>query len=120
MNKKAFTLAELLGVIVLLGIVAIIAVTTITTSLKEGREKTCLAQKQNIIEAAKAWVIDNPYVDKTLSVKDLQIQGYLEAEFKNPMTGDNYSEYSKVTIRYDAETQKYSYSYEPDPIDKCE
>ena len=62
MNKKAFTLAELLGVIVILGIIGTIAVTAIDRNIKNSRYQTCLTQEQNLIEGAKTLITEHPEV----------------------------------------------------------
>ena len=116
MNKKGFTLAELLGVIVLLSIVSVIAITTIDTKIKEGREKTCEVQEKSIIEAAKAYTIDNP--DKLpvgapseISINKLINDGYLDKDFKNPITERKYNDGSIVQIRLIDKNYVYSVAY---------
>ena len=42
--KKGFTLAELMGVIVILGIIATIVTLAIDSSIKNSRYETCLVQ----------------------------------------------------------------------------
>ena len=37
--KKGFTLAELLGVIIILGVIALISITAITNTMKENKEE---------------------------------------------------------------------------------
>ena len=118
MNKKGFTLVELLGVLILLSIISIIAVTAISARLKESHINTCKAQEKNIIEAAKTYIIDHPDFLGGISVADLQGNGYLDEEFINPMTGSNYNNDSKVIVNY--ENSKYSYIFVPQGEDKCE
>lgn len=119
MNKKGFTLAELLGVIVLLSIISIIAITTVDVKLKEGRKKTCKAQEKNIIEGAKTWLIDNPNTDsRNLSITDLKEKGYLEDDLLSPMTEKEYDENSIVKIT--KTEKKYNIEFSPSNNDKCE
>ncbi len=119
MNKKGFTLAELLGVIVLLSIISLIAISTVDKHIKEGKIKTCKAQEKNIIEGAKIWLIDNPNTQTAeLTISELQSQGYLESDFKNPMTDEDYKENTKVEI---TKNGKYTYHVKYASDDKgCE
>ena len=114
MNKKGFTLAELLGVIVLLSIISIIAITTVDVKLKEGRIKTCKAQEKNIFEGAKTWLIDNPNdlnESKNVTIQALKDGGYLEEDLKNPMTDENYKDGTTVVITKNGEKYEYEISY---------
>ncbi len=117
-NKKGFTLAELMAVIVILGLIAVIATTTVDRSIKNSRYETCQAQEKNIIEGAKMWAIDNASLlptagaSKTLNVKnDLQDGNvvYVEEALKSPMTNEEYSNGTSVKITSSNGT---SYAYE--------
>lgn len=113
--NKGFTLAELLGVVVILSVLSLIAVTTVDTKLKEGRTKTCLAQQTNIIEGAKAWTIDNPNVSNNtkLYVKsDLEAGGYIEDNLINPMTDKVYTDSTYVLVNVSG----YNYTYKVEYI----
>ncbi|MBR2588644.1 MAG: prepilin-type N-terminal cleavage/methylation domain-containing protein [Bacilli bacterium] len=108
MNKKGFTLAELLGVIVILGIIGMISIGVIERNIKEGRYKTCKAQEKNIIEGAKMWKIDNP-ADETNCVKIsvLKQYGYIDEDLKNPVTEEDYNSDTCVNIN----TNNYTVTY---------
>ncbi len=116
--NKGFTLAELMAVIVILGIIAVIATTTVDRSIKNSRYETCLAQEKNIIEGAKMWATDNASLlpstggSKTLDVKnDLQNGStvYVEEGLKSPMTNEEYSNGTSVKI---SSSNGTSYEYE--------
>lgn len=68
-NKKGFTLVELIGVIALLAVVALITIPIMTNSIKKSKEKTYIAQVKNIISSAKKWVVANgPKSDKEFNI----------------------------------------------------
>lgn len=115
---KGFTLAELLGVIVLLGIISIIAIGTVDRNIKEGRKKTCKTQETNIIEGAKMWLIDNPNTPSIeLTISELQNGGYIDDNLLSPMTEEEYDENSIVVITKG--TNKYNVTFNPVGKDRC-
>ena len=109
MNNKGFTLIELLGVIVLLSVLGIIAISTIDKNIKDGRVKTCKTQEKNIIEGAKTYTIDNPNFTGNLTVGTLKSDGYIKKDLVNPMTDNQYNNSSYVTVSYNSTTNKYTY-----------
>ncbi|MBR3337138.1 MAG: prepilin-type N-terminal cleavage/methylation domain-containing protein, partial [Bacillus sp. (in: Bacteria)] len=125
MNKKGFTLAELLGVIILLSIIAIIAISTTGTNLEEGRQKACLAQGKNIIEAMKAYMVDNPNelpadenIEFSKKVEFLITHGYLAEDFTNPSTEKKYADDTYAVVMLRGSNYIYRVRYTPD--DKCD
>lgn len=95
MNKKGFTLVELLAVIVLLGLVALIAAPAITGIIKKSKDSLSDSQKTSIELSAKNWATDNmlklPEYDGQcicVSLRTLQAGGYADLEVKDPKTGD--------------------------------
>ncbi len=61
MNKKGFTLIELITVIALLAIIALVAIPAVDRALKEGREKLSNTQINQIVKGAKEFFADNIY-----------------------------------------------------------
>ena len=116
MNKKAFTLIELMAVIVVLGIVALIAVPVISGTLKDSKEKIYEEQVRRIEDAAKKWGVDNIYDDNEneyyVSLSELISEGYLEGanQIKNPI--DNTTMDGCVIISYEQDYNQYTYEYE--------
>ncbi|MBQ9011237.1 MAG: BspA family leucine-rich repeat surface protein [Bacilli bacterium] len=103
--KKGFTLVEVLGAIIILGIISTIVFVSVDASIKNSRHKTCLSQEKIIIEAAKTWSIDNPSSLPTgtkknakIKISELKSQGYLDDNLKNPLTTNQYNMDSFVKI----------------------
>ena len=58
MKNKGFTLAEILGVIVLLALISIISISQITNRINSTKSKISDAQKKIILNAAQLYVDD--------------------------------------------------------------
>ncbi len=91
--KKGFTLAELLGVIVILGLIAMIAIPTINSAINSSRDKAYDEQIRTIEEASRTYISKNslklPNMTEgstcCLRVETLQEAGLLKADdIKNP------------------------------------
>ena len=115
--KKGFTLVELLGVIVVIAVIATIAAIAVDNSIKKGKIKACEAQKENIIESVKTWQTDNPITDDTRvyvnnpgNTNDLTKGGYLDKDFKNPMTDKAYDKntYVQITVIKNSDPDNHS------------
>lgn len=66
LNRKGFTLVEMLAVVIILGILATIMVPTITAVIEKNKEDNLDNLKKSIISAAKVYISDHRY-DITLS-----------------------------------------------------
>lgn len=94
MNKRGFTLVELLAVIVVLSLIALVAVPAITGIIKEGKTTLSEAQMKNIELAARNWASDKANLPKLsdgyecVTLETLQNGGYADMDIKNPKTGD--------------------------------
>lgn len=84
--KKGFTLVELIGVITLLGVIALIAFPTVTKTINNSREQAYLEQVRKIERAALQYGIETngvfPDEDsneiKTISLNELINSGYVQ------------------------------------------
>ena len=91
-NKKGFTLAELLAVIIVLGLLSLIVIPNVITAIKTSKDTIYKAQINSIIEGAKMWASDNassmPENDETikLTLYQLKIGAYVDLSIKNPNT----------------------------------
>ena len=104
MKNKAFTLVELLGVIVLLGILGIVIIPKVGDSITNSKETAYITQEEQIKKAANDFVIDNIELfdnTNTVTIKlgVLKQKGYLPINIKNPKTRKNISNESTITIK---------------------
>ena len=110
MKNRAFTLVELLAVIVILGILATISVPNIMNAINVSREKAYERQVKIIEEAAERWAVDNIQIassKNSIDVLELKREGYLNKdEVKNPKTKEDMSGCVLIT----KENNKYEYS----------
>jgi type II secretion system protein G len=86
--RKAFTLVEILIVVVILGILAAIVVPQFTTATQDaqgGNIQTQLSTIQQAMELYKAK--NNAYADISANWDALTTGGYLKSPPKNPVTG---------------------------------
>lgn len=122
MNKKGFTLVELLGVIVILGIIATITVPLIQRTIIENTEEAYNDQVTSFERAAKNYVASDVYNMTncqtkicTISLKELQEKGYLQSgDIVNPITDENFDMDNVVDITYDGDTFSYNYDTSQD------
>ena len=94
-NKKGFTLIELIMVIVVIGIVAMIAIQSVTKRIVDSKERAYNIEVNNIKSAAKKYMLENQKVDEyhlntlCINISTLQNKGYLEkGNIRNPKTDE--------------------------------
>ena len=114
MKKKGFTLAELLAVIVILGLIAVITIPAVTKTLGETKGNLCEDQLKNIKEAARLYgsdhLLDLPSKDGQsfqITLGDLQNGGYIEKELKNPKDSKMVDPNLAITITKQGKKYKY-------------
>jgi len=113
MNKKGFTLAELLGVITILGLLALLIVPAIDKAIKESNETLYQAQLNTVIDGAKEWSAD--HISElpvnggsiTITLADLKMGGYIAADIKNPKTEELLSD--DLTVKITEHNSQYKY-----------
>ena len=114
MNKKGFTLVEVIGVIILLGVIVGIATLTINNSLKKNKEALYEAQVENIIRNAKTWASrnvfslpeeNNEFIIVTLG--QLKKDGFAEDSIINPRIDEQFS--NDLQIKITRINENYSY-----------
>ena len=113
---KAFTLVELMAVIIILGVIALIAFPIIDNSIKKSKEDSLDQTIDNIELSAYNYsvqnVFDKPSIDekKAIMLDRLQDTGFLEKEIINPVTDEEmegcvwyYWDSSQYIFEYDQE-----------------
>ena len=112
MNNKAFTLIELLAVIIILGLLLTLTTPQIMDALDNSKEKIYDRQKELIETAAERWAVDNmqKYTSKEyITVEELKNEGYLNKnKVNNPKTKEKIS--GCVFITKNKNKYKYEYS----------
>lgn len=121
MNKRGFTLIELIAVIGLLALLALASYPNITSQLKKSRQTNYNVFEQNIFLATETYIntYREQYVDfknagdvVRIELKELIESGYVKSTIVNPKTNEKISEtdYVEVTINSDL-TYNYTYNY---------
>ena len=120
MRKNAFTLIELLGVIVILGIIGMITVPLVQRIVIENTEKAYNEQVTSFEKAAKNWANSNIYGLKkcntntcenldVVTLKTLKDEGFLEnRDIKNPKTDEIFNGGVIISLK----NGKYKFKYQ--------
>lgn len=107
--KKGYTLVELLGVIVILGIIGLITVPVVQKTLMDSENSTCYEQIKLFEKAAKNYVSSNPYNENysSVSLDELIKKGFLdESQLENPKGGT-----FSGTVKIEYNNGKYTFNY---------
>lgn len=117
-KRKGFTLAELLAVIVILGIITSITVPIVTNQIDKYKTKVCVTQYDNILNAARSYGADHLTElgkSKTITLKTLNDGGYIDASnMKDPITKNTISQDLKIIIEKVGKKYKYFLSNDED------
>ena len=111
-NNKAFTLIEVLAVIIIVVSLFLIVVPTVINKFSNQKENVSEVTEKLIVDATKMYIKDNDIslskTDKNyIEISELVDQGYLESPVKNPNNIDeDITKTGKVEIKY---TDKFEY-----------
>ena len=113
MNKKGFTLVELIGVIVLLAAIALIAVPQITKTIDRSKEKTYRDQIDALLQASRRYVSEigpkntNPF---TITLQELMSNQLIEKGTKiKKKNNEDVSSKIELEVTYNESSKSYIY-----------
>lgn len=121
MNRKGFSLIELIIVIALLAILMLVLVPNIITLINKNDVKSCHNLEDSIIKATKEYVVNNKYnlnftcdEKKYITLQTLINSGDLKSsdnKITNPITDEDISSDEKVEVTYNCNTKEFSYNF---------
>ncbi len=104
-KKKAFTLIELMGVLVIIGVLSAILIPVINNNIKENKQKMYEEQIELIKLSAKNLASDNQYIlpseeleEIYITLGQLRAMGYAEGTIINPLTKENFPDSMIVMV----------------------
>lgn len=105
-NKKAFTLVELLAVIIILGIIFVIAVPSISGYIEDSRESTYIRSAKEYVDAVRLMI-----ASKDISAKRTDTTYYIPIEYiKTDRTADSpYGKWVKAYVVLIYKNSVYEY-----------
>ena len=118
MNKKGFTLIEVIMVIAIIAILSIILAPNVMVLINKNNERSCEKLIDNIKSAAKMYVNQNKYElgfdcddnkTKGITLKTLVDAGYLGGELVNPINKKEISLESEVLVTYNCKVKGFEY-----------
>lgn len=113
MNKKGFTLVELLATIVLLCLIILLATFTINKNINDAKKRSHNAQVDTVLSAAITYANQEEIVTLTnidgyqITLKEMADKGYVDKDIKDPLNGKEFdmeSSYVKIEVVSSANT----------------
>ena len=112
--NKAFTLIELLGVLIILAVIALITFPIVDNSIQSGRQSAYDRTIESIVSAARNYSASNnlgyPTEKYPLFVSELQDEGFLALDIKSPI--DESEMNGCVWYYWDEDYKQYIFEYD--------
>lgn len=122
--KKGFTLAELLGVIVILAALLLISIPVVDKIIKQSQEDLYNKQIDSIKLAMNLWISDKCKLNEgesiTLTLSQLKEEGLVEFDITNPITKELFPNDMILTIENKEGQLEYNVSDEGTNIENYE
>ena len=118
MNRKGFTLIEVIMVIAIITILSLILIPNVMVLINENKKRSCEKMIDNIESAAKMYVNQNKYElgfdcydnkTKGITLKTLVDAGYLGGELVNPINKEKIDLESEVSVTYNCKLKGFEY-----------
>ena len=133
MNDRAFTLVELLGIIIILSVILTLVFPSVTGIINQSKETTYQTQINKVLNAAYDYTLKNPkFLPESgeisfITLGELKQEGLIESDFTNPENLEAFPNDLIVIIRNTNETEydkkiskkegKYLYTVKEGSID---
>ena len=123
MNNKAFTLVELLGVLIILSIMLVLVFPSVTHIINQGKETTYQVQINKILRATYDYSLKNTSIlpqnneISFVTLGELKQEGFIDNDVTNPDTSEPFPNDLIITIKntnsknYDKKVSKKEGSY---------
>lgn len=117
MNKKGFTLVELLGVIIIISVIIALVFPAVTKTLRKSKETIRDIQIKKILDATYDFTLKNMSfipeegIIKYITLNQLKKEGLIDNDIKDSINNEEYSNDLVISIQKkqnDSEINKYS------------
>lgn len=98
MNKKGFTLVELIGVVVILGLIALIAFPSLLNQINNSKKQISDSQKELIIAATKNYVEENKNEYANKNSFEIDADTLVNNNYLNKEILESYKNKKKVKV----------------------
>ena len=117
MNKKGFTLIEVIVVIVIIVILSLILIPNVMLFINKNDIKSCEKLITNIESSAKIYVSENKYTlgfdcsntSKTITLQQLVEEGDLSSPIINPKTKEPIDLNTTIAVTYNCKDKTFTY-----------
>ena len=117
MNKKGFTLIEVIVVIVIIVILSLILIPNVMLFINKNDINSCEKLITNIESSAKIYVSENKYTlgfdcsntSKTITLQQLVEEGDLSSPIINPITKTEIDLNTTIAVTYNCKDKTFTY-----------